>query len=344
MSEIKFGFIVPQGWKLDLPEDLPPKDQFESIVRTAKDAERLGYNSIWLYDHFHTIPKIENRSVFECWMTLTALAAETDKAKLGQIVTCNSYRNPSLLAKQASVLDVISGGRLILGIGAGWYEHEYLGYGYNFPSAAKRIGMLDEAVEIIKRMWIEPVVDFEGKYYKLHGAINYPKPVQKPRPPILIGGRGEKLTLRVAAKHADIYNLGGGMPEDFERKVRILKEHCASVKRDPNEIELSFHTEVIIGETEAEVQQFVQELIKEGFNKSYRGKGIWEPISKEQFLRNSIVGTPNQCAEQIKKFVELGATYFILYFDKTIERETHKLFAKEVIPLIKSYFKSEFGG
>ena len=256
--------------------------------------------------------------------------------KLGQIVTCNSYRNPSLLAKHASILDVISGGRLILGIGAGWYEHEYLGYGFDFPSAAKRIGMLDEAVEIIKLMWTKPAVNFDGKYYKLRGAINYPKPIQKPRPPILIGGGGEKLTLRVVAKHADIYNLGGGTPEVFERKVRILREHCASVKRDPNEIQLSFHTDMIIAETEAEVQKLVQELIKEGRNREYLGKGRWEPIPEKQFLSGNIIGTPEQCAEQLKKFVDLGMTYFIPYFHKTVERETHKLFAKEVIPLIKS--------
>jgi len=336
MTEIKFGLTVPQGWKLDLPEDLSPEDQFELIVKTARDAERLGYDSIWFYDHFHTIPKIENRSVFECWMTLSALAMKTEKVKLGQIVTCNSYRDPSLLAKYASILDVISGGRLILGIGAGWYEHEYLGYGFDFPSAAKRIGMLDEAVEIIKLMWTEPVVDFDGKYYKLRGAINYPKPIQKPRPPILIGGGGEKFTLRVVAKHADIYNLGGGTPELFDRKIRILREHCANVKRDPNDIRLSFHVDVIIAETEAEVREIVRELIDDGMNKEYRGKGIWEPIPKEEFLWGNIVGTPEQCAEQIKKYVEQGVSYFIPYFYKTTERETHKLFAEEVIPLIES--------
>jgi F420-dependent oxidoreductase-like protein len=334
MKKIKFGLIVPQGWKLDLPDDISPVEQFEIIVRTARDAEKLGYESIWLFDHFHTVPIVKNRSVFECWTTLSALAAKTDRVKLGQIVTCNSYRNPSLLAKHASILDVISGGRLVLGMGAGWYEHEYLGYGYDFPRAAERIGMLDEAVEIIKRMWTEPVVNFEGKYYKLQGAINYPKPVQKPRPPIVIGGGGEKLTLRVVAKHADIYNLNIGTPEYFERKVRILREHCASIKRDPNEIELSFHTDVIIGETEAEVRGLVQELIDEGLNKKYRCKGIWDPMSKDEYLWGRIVGTPEQCAGQIKEFIKLGATHFVLFFRKAVERETHKLFAKEVIPLI----------
>jgi F420-dependent oxidoreductase-like protein len=336
MRGIKFGLTVPQGWKLDLPEQLSPAEQFKIIVKTTKDAERLGYDSIWLYDHFHTIPKIEKRSVFECWMTLSALAEKTEGVKLGQIVTCNSYRNPSLLAKHASILDVISGGRLILGVGAGWYEHEYLGYGYNFPGAAERIRMLGEAVEIIKLMWTEPVVNFNGRYYKLQGAINYPKPLQKPRPPILIGGGGEKLTLRIVAKHADIYNFGAWSLEDFERKVQILKEHCASVGRNPDEIELSIHGDVIIAETEAEVQEFVQELIDEGMNRRYRGKGLWEPVSREEFFWGKIIGTPAQCAEQIKKFMKLGATYFIPYFYKTVERETHKLFAEEVIPLVKS--------
>lgn len=335
MRELKFGLTVPQGWKLDLPEELSPKDQFELMVRTAKDAERLEYDSIWLYDHFHTVPKIENRSVFECWTTLSALAGITEEVRLGQIVTCNSYRNPPLLAKCASVLDVISGGRLILGMGAGWYEHEYLGYGYDFPRAAERIGMLEEAVRIIKLMWAEPVVNFIGKYYVVRGAINYPKPLQKPRPPILIGGGGEKLTLRVVAEHADIYNFGGWSLQDFERKVQVLKRHCSGVGRDPGDIELSVHGDVIIAETEGEVRQFVQELMDEGMNRRYLGGGSWVPVSREEFLRDRLVGTPEQIAEQLREFVRLGATYFIPYFYKSIERGTHRLFAEEVVPLLR---------
>ncbi|MCD6248265.1 MAG: LLM class F420-dependent oxidoreductase [Hadesarchaea archaeon] len=322
-QEIKFGFIVPQGWKLDLPQELSPTEQFELIRKVTRDAETLGYDSIWFFDHFHTVPKIEHRSVFECWTTLSALVTQTEKIKLGQIVTCNSYRNPALLAKMASILDVVSGGRLILGMGAGWYEHEYLGYGFDFPRAAERIAMLDEAVEIIKRMWTEPVVNFEGKYYRLRGAINYPKPVQKPRPPILIGGGGEKLTLKVVAKHADIYNLWGGTLEDFRRKLEVLKRHCEKIGRNYEEIEKSYSTDVVICESEGEVQDLITELKKEG----------WEEL--EEIPEEKIIGTPESCIEQIEKFVELGATYFILYFHRAIQTRSFELFAKKVIPAFK---------
>lgn len=320
----KFGLVVPQGWKLDLPQVLSPTKQFELITRIAKGAGFLGYESIWLFDHFHTFPRVEQRSVFECWTTLSALAVETERVKLGQLVTCNSYRNPALLAKLVSTLDAISGGRLILGIGAGWYDHEYKGYGYDFPEAAERIAMLDEAVEIIKRMLTEPVVDFDRKYYKLRGAINYPKPVQKPRPPILIGGGGERLTLRVVAKHADIYNLWGGTSRDFGRKVRALRKHCEEVGRDPGEIELSYSTDVIIGETKSEVRGVIRKLVGEG----------WGPAPEDQFVEGRIAGTPEECAEKLNEFLKLGATHFILYFPKTAELRTHELFAKEVIPLV----------
>jgi len=319
-KKIKFGFIVPQGWKLDLPKDLSPDDQFSLIKKMVKDAETLDYDSIWLFDHFHTIPRIELVSVFECWTTLSALALETEKLRLGQIVTCNSYRNPALLAKMASVLDVISGGRLLFGIGAGWYEHEYLGYGFEFPKPSIRIGMLDEAVQIIKKMWIEEKVDFKGKYYNMKNAINYPKPLQKPHPPILIGGSGEKLTLRVTAKYADIYNWWShGTVEDFKRKLDVLKRHCKEVGRDYNDIEKSYSTDVIIGKSEKEVQSLVNGLVRDGW-------------TSQEELREKIVGTPEQCIEQLKRFVEVGTTYFILYFTNALETRSHELFAKDVIP------------
>lgn len=321
-KKIKFGFILPQGWKLDLPADLPPESQFGLIKRMAKDAEALGYDSVWLFDHFHTVPRIEPKSVFECWTTLSALATQTEKIKLGQIVTCNSYRNPALLAKLASVLDVISGGRLLFGIGAGWYEHEYLGYGFDFPKPSTRIAMLDEAVRLIKKMWTEEKVNFKGKYYTMKNAINYPKPLQKPRPPILIGGGGEKFTLRVVAKHADIYNLWGGTFEDFKRKLEVLKRHCEKIGRNYEEIEKSYSTDVILGESEKEVQHLITELIREGW------------ISEEE-LREKIVGTPERCIEQLERFAELGTTYFIFYFPHALQTRLYELFAKEVIPKFK---------
>jgi len=318
--KIKFGFIVPQGWKLDLPKDLSPDNQFGLIKKMVKDAETMDYDSIWLFDHFHTIPRIELASVFECWTTLSALAMETEKIKLGQIVTCNSYRNPALLAKMASILDVISGGRLLFGIGAGWYEHEYLGYGFDFPKPSTRIGMLDEAVQIIRKMWTEEKVDFKGKYYTLKNAINYPKPLQKPHPPMLIGGGGEKLTLRTVAKYADIYNWWShGTVEDFKIKLDVLKRHCEEIGRDYKEIEKSYSTDVIIGESEKEVRSLVNGLIEEGW-------------TSRELLREKIVGTPEQCIEQLKRFVEIGTTYFVFYFARALETRSYELFAKEVIP------------
>lgn len=149
-KKIKFGLIIPQGWFLDIPSELSPIKQFELIKNYAIEAEEIGYDSIWLFDHLHTVHKIEYKSVFECWTTLTALAMCTKKVGLGQIVTCNYYRQPTILAKMASILDVISKGRLEFGIGAGWYEHEFYGYGFDFPKPSIRIKMLEEAVQIIK--------------------------------------------------------------------------------------------------------------------------------------------------------------------------------------------------
>ena len=345
MKKIKFGLLVPQGWKLDLPPELSSADQFDSIKRMARDAEALGYDSIWLYDHFHTIPRIEPAPVFECWATLSALAMCTEKIGLGQLVTCNSYRNPALLAKQASVLDVISGGRLLFGIGAGWYEHEYLGFGFDFPEPSVRVAMLDEAVQIIKKLWTEQRVNFEGKYYSLRGGINYPKPLQKPHPPILIGGGGEKLTLKVVAKHADIYNWWGGgalataeeTVDAFKRKLEILKRYCKTLGKDFEKIEKSFSTDVILAEDEEGARSMVKRLIRERKAVGrYRGGDKWKPISAEEYVREKLVGTPEQCIDRLERFVDLGTTYFIFYFPLAIETESHRLFAEKVIPEFKT--------
>ena len=208
MVELKFGLIVPQGWQVDLPPNLSSKEQFELIVNMVKEAERLGYDSAWFFDHFHTRPYPGKFPVFECWTLMAALAPLTEKIRLGQIVTCALYRNPAYLAKISSVVDVMSGGRLELGIGACWYEHEFRGYSYPFPRPRVRIEMMEEAIEILKKMWTEPVTSYEGRYFKLVENYNYPKPLQKPHPPILVGGGGEKYTLRVVAKHADKWNYG----------------------------------------------------------------------------------------------------------------------------------------
>ncbi|MEM1575786.1 MAG: TIGR03560 family F420-dependent LLM class oxidoreductase [Nitrososphaerota archaeon] len=334
-NKIKFGIIIPQGWFIDLPSELPPIEQFELIKKYAIEAEEIGYDSIWLFDHFHTVPKIEYKSVFECWTTLTALAMCTRKVGLGQIVTCNYYRQPTILAKMASILDVISKGRLEFGIGAGWYEHEFYGYGFDFPKPSIRIGMLEEAVQIIKLMWIQDKVDFNGKYYKIKNGINFPKPIQKPHPPILIGGRGEKLTLKVIAKYANRFNVPHASLEEYKRKLSILKEHCLNIGRNFNEIEKTLRADIIIGLDEKEVKGIKERIIKDGRNKKYISGEKWEDIPEEEYFNSRIVGTPEECIEKIKEYIKLGVSYFILYFPYMIENDSHILFAKEVIPKFK---------
>ena len=199
----RFGVMIPQCWRLDLPRGMSPAEQFELMIRIAQEVERMGFYSAFLYDHFHTYPTATTDSCFECYTGLAAIAMRTSKLRLGQLVTCTSYRNPALLAKMAAMLDVISKGRLEFGIGAGWYENEYTAYGYRFESPPVRIRQLREAVHIIKKMWTEEKATFHGKYFSVDAAINNPKPIQKPHPPIMIGGVGEKLMLKTVARLAD---------------------------------------------------------------------------------------------------------------------------------------------
>src|SRR5947209_3879417 len=185
---MKYGLLVPQGWRMDLVGISDPVDAYETMTRVGQEAEALGFDSIWLFDHFHTVPMATQEPTFECWMSTAALARDTKRVRIGQLVTCNNYRNPALLAKMASTVDVLSHGRLDFGIGAGWKGDEYLAYGYDFPDAPTRLRQLREAVQIILAMWTQQEASFEGKYYQIHGAINQPKGVQKPHIPLLIGG------------------------------------------------------------------------------------------------------------------------------------------------------------
>ena len=197
---ITFGAFVPQGWKTELVGIDGAEAKWAKAVEIAELAERLGYDSIWVYDHFHNVPVPAHEAVFECWTTLSALSQRTSRVRLGQMVGCAAYRNPGLLAKITSNIDVMSGGRLDWGIGAGWYDHEFRGYGYEFLPARDRIAMLRETVEVVRSLWTEPDTSYAGKWFRLEGAQCDPKPLQQPHPPILIGGAGEQLTLRVVAR------------------------------------------------------------------------------------------------------------------------------------------------
>ena len=316
-SPITFGVFMPQGWKMELASIDGAEAKWNKAVEIAQLAETLGYDSIWLYDHFHNVPKPAHEAVFEMWTTIAAISQRTSTVRLGQMVGCNSYRSPALLAKITSTIDVISGGRLDWGIGAGWYELEYRGYGYEFPKPKDRIGMLKESVEIVKSMWSQPETTYDGQYYKLVRANCDPKPLQQPHPPVWIGGGGEQLTLRVVAQHADCSNFGG-KPQEWARKREILKGHCAAVGRDEETIRKTWSPELFIRDTEAEV-------IAAG-SKSING----EPF--ESWRDNNLVGTPDQVADKIANYIALGCSGFIPWCSDYPETVSMELLATRVIP------------
>jgi alkanesulfonate monooxygenase SsuD/methylene tetrahydromethanopterin reductase-like flavin-dependent oxidoreductase (luciferase family) len=259
---------------------------------------------------------------------MSALAATTDTIRLGQMCTCNTYRPPSYLAKVAASIDVISGGRLEMGIGAGWYEHEHDGYGYEFKSPAGRLGMLREGVEIMRAMWTEDVVDYEGEYYTLKGAICQPKGLQKPHIPLWIAGGGEKVTLKIAARYAQYTNFGGDDLELFQSKSKILEGHCADVGTDFNAIVRSSDFNILCAETEAEVER------KKTWYRDHLAKYVSEPAAARfAGLFDETSGTPEQVVARLKEFEAAGLGYAIVQFaDIAYDRESVELFANEVIP------------
>ena len=316
-TPITFGVFMPQGWKMELIGIDGAAAKWAKAVEIAELAEHLGYDSIWVYDHFHNVPRPAHEAVFECWTTIAAISQRTSRIRLGQMVGCNSYRNPALLAKITSTVDVISGGRLDWGIGAGWYENEYRAYGYDFPKPKDRIGMLRESVEIVKSMWTEAETTYKGEYYEVIRANCDPKPLQDPHPPIWIGGGGEQLTLRVVAKLADCSNFGG-TPTEWARKREILKGHCASVGRDEDTIRKTWSPELFVREDEAELRR--------GLELSIWGGDF------EEWRAGNLVGTPEQVAEKVQQYVDLGCTGFIPWCTDYPDTTSMELFATQVVP------------
>jgi F420-dependent oxidoreductase-like protein len=323
---MRFGAFTPQGWRLDLV-GIDTTDQWQTILSVAKKIEAAGYESVWVYDHFHTVPVPTQEPTYEAWTLMAALAATTDTVRLGQMCTCNGYRPPSYLAKVAVSIDAISGGRLEMGIGAGWYEEEYDGYGYPFPKPSVRIGELDEAVEIMQRMWTEDEVKFEGKHYKLDGAICRPKPIQQPHIPFWIAGGGEKLTLNVAARYASYTNFGITLDE-FIHKSDVLRGHCEDVGRDFDAIVRSSNFNVVCGETEAEVEEKIDSI-----KARYRPFVTDERMEGLERMFRVMAGTPDQLIDKLRPWADAGLSYAIGYFqDAAYDPSGLELFAREVFP------------
>lgn len=296
MSDVLFGVFVPQGWKRELSGLPDATAQWNAALDVARRAEELGFDSLWVYDHFHNVPRPSHETVFECWTMLAAISQHTSRIRLGQMVGCNLYRSPALLAKITSTLDVISGGRLEWGIGAGWYENECRGYGYEFPLPKERIAMLKETVEIVSAMWTQEETTYSGTYYQTHRANCDPKPLQQPRIPIWIGGGGEQLTLRVVARYADYSNFGG-TPEEFARKSEILRGHCEKVGRDESSIRRTWSPEVLIRTSDRELREAQQLSIRRE--------------SFEAWKAANLIGTPDEVAHKIGTYRDLGCSGFI---------------------------------
>jgi F420-dependent oxidoreductase-like protein len=298
------------------------------MLGVAHDIESLGFESLWVYDHFHTVPEATQEVTYEAWALMAAFAAATDTVRLGQMCTCNTYRPPSYLAKVAASIDVISGGRLEMGIGAGWYEAEHDGYGYPFLPPPGRLGMLREGVEIMKAMWSEDVVTYEGEHYQLDGAISQPKPLQDPHIPLWIAGGGEKVTLEIAARHAQYSNFGGDDIEVFEKKSAILKTHCEDVGSDFDDIVRSANFNILCAGTDGEVET------KKEWLRDHLGKYVSEKaVERWTRMYEGSSGTPEQIIDRLRGFEDAGLGYAIVNFaDVAYDRSGIELFAREVIP------------
>src|SRR4051794_6856940 len=304
---MRFGLFIPQGWRLDLA-GIDPADHWSTMLRTARQADAGPFESIWVYDHFHTVPEPTDEATHEAWSLMAALAASTERVRLGQMCTCMGYRNPAYLAKVAATCDVISGGRVEMGIGGGWYEHEWRAYGYGFPGAGERLGMLAEGVEIMRQMWTEGRATLAGKHYQVDGAIGRPLPLQDGGIPLWIAGGGEKKTLRTAAQYAQYTNFDA-TPEIWQRKSEILQQHCRDVGRDFGEITRTADFNVVIAETEQDVQAKLQWI-----DAHYRRLVSAEEADAEiAVYRKGLVGTPEQIIEPLRDREALGLPYALGY-------------------------------
>ena len=305
---MKLGVFVPQGWRMYL-NSIKLEDQWNTIINSASKIEELGYESIWVYDHFHTVPKPTQDPTYECWTLMSALSQTTSKVRLGQMCTCNSYRNPAYLTKVASNIDVMSNGRLEYAIGAGWYDHEYKAYGYDYPTAGIRLKMLEESLIIYKKMTTEENPSFNGEFYKIDGAINQPKPIQKPYPPLWVCGGGEKVTLKLLAKYGDYGNWDVDV-EGFIEKSKILQEHCDNVGRNFEEIGRTLHTNVLISENQKDLDTKIRKL------------STYTNIPEDYYHERPLIGTKDKVFTTLNQYKEAGCEYLIAYIPDIVWGDT----------------------
>ena len=237
---MQIGLMAPQGWKGDY-DGWPPAEAWARTVELARQAESLGFESLWVFDHFHTVPEPTDEITFESFSVLAALAMVTERVRLGHMVVCTGFRNPALTAKLSSTIDVISGGRFELGIGAGWKKDEWIAYGYGFPPLAERLDALGDHLEIISAMFQPGRASYDGANAHVRGAINVPRGLQEPRIPIIVGGNGRQRTAGYAIRYADELNFVFLEPDDIVERMRDVRERCETEQRDPSTLRFSLY-------------------------------------------------------------------------------------------------------
>lgn len=325
---VPFGIFAPQGWRMDLTEIADPGDQYEAMTAVARAADRGPWDSVWLFDHMHTVPDVTRESTFEAWITTAGLLRDTERVHVGQMVTCNGYRQPSLLAKMASTAHAAGQGRLYTGLGGGWYEHEWRAYGYPWPATRDRMAAFAETVELLHRLWTEDDVVFTGKHYQVDRPVNEPKGAGGGHPPLWIGGSGERVTLRLVAEYADATNFGRGEPEVIRRKLPVLRRHCDRLGTDYDAITKS-----------TSISAFPVEAGADPETATARARGRW---TLEQFRANAIAGSPPDTrfligtsaaiAAWIEELLDAGMDYIVVYIPGVAYDHTplHR-FAEEII-------------
>ena len=330
---LRFGIFIPQGWRHDLV-GIEPERHWEVMNGLAQAADAGPWESLWVYDHFHTVPEPTEEATHEAWSLMSAFAATTTRIRLGQMCTCIAYRNPAYLAKVAATVDVISGGRLEMGIGAGWYEHEWRAYGYGFPDAPARLRMLREGVEILRQSWTTGTATLDGEFYQVDGAIVRPLPLQPGGIPMWVAGGGEKVTLKIAAQYASYTNFNGGA-EVFAHKSDLLREHCTTVGTDFDAIVRSSNFNTIIGTTESEVQSRIDAIearLEPALGEQLAAKYV---AQYRQPNGEALIGTPEQIAETLQHRRDLGLGYSIHNFpESAYDRSGVELFEREVLPAL----------
>ncbi len=342
---IKFGIAVPQGRSM-LSGLTDPVEAYETMTRAAQIADECGYEAVWLADHLGFTTADTSKTggqshdedlLFECWTSTAALARDTKRVRLCQAVTCNGYRNPALLAKMASTVDVLSHGRLTVGIGAGDIEQEFAAYGYACPPPPERLRQLREAVQVILALWTQDEATFEGAYYQVHGAINQPKGVQRPHIPLLIGGGGEQVTLKLVARYADACNVFGD-PATLVHKFAVLKAHCEAVGRDYESIRRTVTAVCAIGDSDEQALASIADAEKGFFTKAQSLFGMSLAVDRSVFTGLSamlagvgLIGSPVTIRQSLAAYEAAGVQEVRLHFLDGVQPASIRRFAQEFI-------------